>query len=72
MRTGRQFGEGDGTDRGFVGELRGDGWVIPIDDHRRVEQPDGHLEALIDDAIEVGPECAEVDMWSASSERSEL
>jgi len=72
MRPGGQFGKGDGADRGLVGERRSDGGVIPIDEHRRVEQADRHLQALIDDAIEVGPELAEVNMRAGSSESDEV
>ena len=71
MRPGGQFGKGDGADGGLVGKRRSDGGVIPIDDHGGVEQADGHLQALIDDAIEVGPELAEVNMRAGSSESNE-
>jgi len=72
MRSGSQFGKGDGADSGLVGECRSDGGVIPIDDHGRVEQADGHLQVLIDDAIEVGPEVAEVNMRAGSPQSNEV
>jgi len=72
MRPGGQFGKGDRADRGLVGERRRNGGVIPIDDHGGVEQTDGHLQALIDDAIEIGPEFGEVDMRSGGCESNEL
>lgn len=72
MRPSGQFGKSDGADRRLVGKCGSDGGVIPLDEHGRVEQAEGHLQALIDHAIEVGSEFAEVHVRSRSTESNEV
>ena len=72
MWTGGQLGKGDRTDRRLLGERGSDIGVVPVDDHGRVQQSGGHLQALVDDAIEVGSELREVDVRSRGRERHEV
>src|SRR5579875_1712149 len=72
MRAGGQLGQGDRTDRSLVGEGGGDVGGVPVDHHRRVEKSCRHLQALIDDAIEVGPELGGGKVWPGGSEGQEL
>jgi hypothetical protein len=57
-----QFSQRDRADRGFVRERSGDARVVPINDHGRIEQSGRHLQALVDDAVEIILKLLEVDV----------
>ncbi len=64
MGPGGQFGSRDRADRGLVWQPGCHLRVVPIDDHRGVEQAGGHSQTLIGDAVQVRPELDWIDVRS--------